>query len=165
METSARHTGVLSRVIFEESSPSGRRQGNGSQRTWSADRIVTAIDGIDAKVKPRVTVGETCHAVGTIGLIRFLLIALVVLTTSNVEAKRAGSAKAEFQRMNHCPATGERRGRCPGYVIDHVQPLCAGGRDRPGNMQWQTSADAKVKDRIEARQCAVYRRQHLRAML
>jgi hypothetical protein len=34
-------------------------------------------------------------------------------------------------------------------VIDHVQALKHGGSDTPGNMQWQTKAAAKVKDRVE----------------
>jgi hypothetical protein len=42
-------------------------------------------------------------------------------------------------------------------VIDHVEPLCAGGRDDPRNMQWQTVAEAKVKDREEVRMCRVRR--------
>ena len=46
---------------------------------------------------------------------------------------------------------------CPGYIIDHVTPLCAGGSDKPTNMQWQTVADAKAKDRIEREQCRVRR--------
>lgn len=73
---------------------------------------------------------------------------------------RSPSTKAEFQRHHPCPATGERRGRCPGFIIDHVQPLCAGGADTPRNMQWQTIADARRKDRGEARECALYRRTH-----
>jgi hypothetical protein len=36
----------------------------------------------------------------------------------------------------------------PGYVVaDHVVPLAYSGRD-PSNMQWQTTADAKAKDRV-----------------
>jgi hypothetical protein len=46
---------------------------------------------------------------------------------------------------------------CPGYVIDHVQPLCAGGPDRRENMQWQAAAEARIKDRWERRIC---RRHH-----
>jgi hypothetical protein len=72
-------------------------------------------------------------------------------------APRAKSARAEFQRAHPCPANGARRGACPGFVVDHVVPLCAGGADAPGNMQWQTVADAKVKDREEARQCRAQR--------
>ncbi len=46
--------------------------------------------------------------------------------------------------------TGYPHGR-PGYVIDHVKPLECGGADSPGNMQWQTKAEAKAKDRTEAK--------------
>jgi hypothetical protein len=34
-------------------------------------------------------------------------------------------------------------------VIDHVKALKRGGLDEPGNMQWQPTAAAKAKDRIE----------------
>jgi len=34
-------------------------------------------------------------------------------------------------------------------VIDHIVPLKRGGPDKPENMQWQTLAEAKAKDRIE----------------
>lgn len=66
---------------------------------------------------------------------------------------RAKAARAEFHRHNPCPATGSTRGACPGYVVDHVTPLCAGGLDHPSNMQWQTVADAKAKDRLERQHC------------
>jgi hypothetical protein len=61
--------------------------------------------------------------------------------------------RAEFRRVHPCPATGKIRGACPGYVVDHRKPLCAGGRDAPDNMQWQTVADAKAKDLAERLQC------------
>ena len=57
-------------------------------------------------------------------------------------------------RLHRCPATSKPRGSCPGYIIDHVIPLCAGGPDSSVNMQWQTVAAAKIKDREERRQCA-----------
>jgi hypothetical protein len=47
-----------------------------------------------------------------------------------------------------------------GHVIDHIKPLCAGGADAVSNLQWQTVADAKVKDVLEKRQCAALRRKH-----
>lgn len=62
---------------------------------------------------------------------------------------RSPRARAEFKRENPCPSTGRPSGGCPGYVIDHVVALKRGGADRPFNMQWQTKADAKEKDRWE----------------
>jgi len=44
--------------------------------------------------------------------------------------------------------TGYSYGR-KSYVVDHVQPLARGGADSPSNMQWQTRADAKAKDKWE----------------
>lgn len=91
---------------------------------------------------------------------RFAAILVVALVAHDADAKipRSSSAKAEFKRLQPCPSTGRPRGACPGYVIDHVVPLCAGGPDEPGNMQWQTVEAAKLKDRDERRQCRAFRR-------
>jgi hypothetical protein len=62
---------------------------------------------------------------------------------------RSTAARRAFQRSNPCPATHKTTGPCPGYVIDHVIALKRGGPDAPSNMQWQTVAEAKAKDRIE----------------
>jgi hypothetical protein len=61
---------------------------------------------------------------------------------------RSSTARRDFQKARPCPATGKTSGSCPGYVIDHVVPLKR-GVDSPGNMQWQTKAAAKAKDKIE----------------
>jgi|CXWL01.1.fsa_nt_gi hypothetical protein len=61
---------------------------------------------------------------------------------------RSASAKAQFKQAHPCPANGQRRGACPGYVIDHVVPLHCGGPDTIDNMQWLTVEDAKRKDRV-----------------
>ncbi len=50
-------------------------------------------------------------------------------------------------------AAGQPRGPCPGYVVDHITPLCAGGPDSPNNMQWQTIEAGKLKDKGERAQC------------
>lgn len=63
--------------------------------------------------------------------------------------KRSVTAKAEFKRLHPCPSTGNPKGACPGYVIDHIQALKRGGKDKPDNMQWQTTAAAKEKDKWE----------------
>ena len=89
---------------------------------------------------------------------RLLLLAALIpaLLAPQVLAKtqRDPSQRAAFMKKHPCPSTGETRGRCPGYVIDHVKPLCAGGRDHPSNMQWQTREEAKIKDQEERRLCS-----------
>jgi hypothetical protein len=62
---------------------------------------------------------------------------------------RSGKAKDEFKKQNPCPSTGKSSGACPGFVIDHRVPLKRGGADSPSNMQWQTTQEAKEKDRWE----------------
>ena len=61
--------------------------------------------------------------------------------------KRNAQARHAFMAR-----TGFPRGR-PGYVIDHIVALACGGIDAPSNMQWQTVANAKAKDKIERLGC------------
>jgi hypothetical protein len=68
---------------------------------------------------------------------------------ANGRIKRNPAARREFQKMHPCPATGRTTGACPGYVVDHIVALKRGGADAPSNMQWQTIAEAKAKDRVE----------------
>ena len=68
--------------------------------------------------------------------------------------ERSTSAKHAFEASQPCPATGRTSGPCKGYVIDHVKPLACGGADAPSNMQWQSEAAAKIKDRTERAGCA-----------
>lgn len=63
-----------------------------------------------------------------------------------------------FRRMHPCPATGRIHGPCPGYVVDHVIPLCLGGADHPSNMQWQRRGESLKKDKLEREACARRRR-------
>jgi hypothetical protein len=73
---------------------------------------------------------------------------------SSLKNVRSASAKRNFQASNPCPATGKTTGSCHGYVIDHRTPLACGGADAPSNMQWQTTAEAKLKDRTERAGCS-----------
>lgn len=82
-----------------------------------------------------------------------LLLAVFTLNAADAAVRRSAAARAEFKRLHPCPATGQSRGACPGWVVDHVQPLCAGGADHPSNMQWQSAATARLKDRSELRHC------------
>lgn len=70
---------------------------------------------------------------------------------SHGRIKRSAAAKDSFKRQHPCPSTGRSTGACPGYVIDHIKPLANGGADDPSNMQWQTKAAAKEKDKWERR--------------
>jgi len=66
---------------------------------------------------------------------------------------RSLEVKHEFQRQHPCPSTGRPTGACPGYVKDHIRALACGGPDSVANMQWQTVAAAKAKDKWERRGC------------
>jgi len=72
-----------------------------------------------------------------------------VARDSHGHIARNPHAKEEFRQSHPCPATGKKYGACPGWVVDHVQALKRGGADAAYNMQWQTVAQAKAKDRIE----------------
>lgn len=91
---------------------------------------------------------------------KIAIIVLLMLSTAAVSAgqQRSFKAKREFARAVPCPSTWRYIPHCPGYVIDHVAPLCAGGADTPANMQWQTREQSLVKDRDERKQCAALRR-------
>jgi hypothetical protein len=89
---------------------------------------------------------------------RLLAPTLIGTVACSYASPRSAAARLEFKHHHPCPSTGERRGACPGWVIDHVTPLCAGGPDEPGNMQWQTVEDARRKDVEERRLCRELRR-------
>lgn len=91
-------------------------------------------------------------------MIRTFISVLIVISTLGVCDARDAAIRKEFVRQNPCPATGEQRGACPGYVVDHIEPLCAGGADSTENMQWQAVDEAKAKDKEEWRQCRELRR-------
>ncbi|WP_198328237.1 HNH endonuclease signature motif containing protein [Methylovulum psychrotolerans] len=82
---------------------------------------------------------------------------ILALAASAVEAKqeRSQAAKDLFKRSHPCPSNGNDHGSCPGYVIDHVEPLACGGKDAPENMQWQTETEGKAKDKWERKGCQV----------
>ncbi len=65
---------------------------------------------------------------------------------------RSQAVKDDFMRQS-----GHPRG-WPGHVVDHVVPLACGGADEPSNMQWQSTEEAKAKDKVERRGCARGRR-------
>jgi hypothetical protein len=83
-----------------------------------------------------------------------LLLALALPVQLTVaKTYRDPAQRAAFMKSHPCPSTGKTKGSCPGWIVDHIKPLCAGGPDHPSNMQWQTTAEAKKKDRLEREQC------------
>src|SRR5690348_16098016 len=85
------------------------------------------------------------------------LIALAIVPDANAATPRSPETPKEFQRLNPCPSTGKNYGGCPGYIRDHIIPLCLNGPDTPANMQWQTVEDSLRKDDEERAAC---RRMH-----
>lgn len=66
---------------------------------------------------------------------------------------RSTTAINDFKRVNPCPVTGAWRGSCPGWEVDHVVALCAGGPDTPKNMQWLTRSDHRKKTKLDVMKC------------
>lgn len=87
-----------------------------------------------------------------IGAAALLALALLPALAGAEPLRRVRTFEA-FQRMSPCPATGSTIGPCPGYVIDYLKPLCAGGADQPANMAWRTVAEAKIRDRVVRAKC------------
>lgn len=86
---------------------------------------------------------------------RLLLLALLFgfAVIAEAETYRDPHQRAAFMKQHPCPSTGKTSGSCPGWVVDHIKPLCAGGADRPSNMQWQTVSASKKKDQEERKMC------------
>lgn len=84
-----------------------------------------------------------------------LAAALIVVPAPALAAQspRLSNAEILFKLANPCPVTEQAQGPCTGYVVDRVIPTACGGEESPSNMQWQTLAQAKEKDRWEKIGC------------
>jgi hypothetical protein len=103
-----------------------------------------------------MTVARTLVPIG-LGILGACLVAWALgqtLESTSTEATRDPQQRALFMKRHPCPANGRTSGACPGYVVGHIKPLCAGGLDRLSNMQWQAVADSKLKDREDRKNCA-----------
>ena len=93
------------------------------------------------------------------------VIATVAAATSVVAAPpskerrtlRTLTPRAEFVQLNPCPANGRAVAACPGYIIEHAIPLCAGGRDTADNLVWRRASDARRREAVEQRYCGCVR--------
>ena len=49
---------------------------------------------------------------------------------------RSSAVIRAFRDIHACPATGLKRGACPGWAIDHTWPLACGGCDSVPNLSY-----------------------------
>ena len=81
------------------------------------------------------------------------LLALALSFAVHARIPRDAAQVRSFRAEHPCPATGLKRGACPGWDVDHVVPLCAGGADHPSNLQWLSKEDHKWKTFVDVREC------------
>lgn len=91
------------------------------------------------------------------------ILAVLLLLSTNIGAApcqvptpRRPETIREFKRL-----TGYPRGR-PGWVVDHIVPLCACGDDAVYNLQWQEKKASLAKDRFERETCAALRKARMK---
>ncbi len=107
------------------------------------------ISGLISTSKMRKVIRST-----SIALIMATFIAVQPINTDARSHVRSAKQRCDFLR-----AAGYRHCRPPpGYVVDHIVPLCAGGADAPSNMQLQTKRAALRKDVGERAQCRALKR-------
>lgn len=137
--------------------------GRGSASRPSPRWMVPA-GALRGKMRRRHFLGCHCKALGTVAMRTPDSSACLALATAVSAALMAPAALAEriardpaqvraFRADHPCPATGRTRGACPGYQVDHPRPLCAGGLDRPENMQWLRTEDHAFKTVVDVREC------------
>jgi hypothetical protein len=129
-------------------------------------RIKTASSLI-AKAQKPTSVGDSLRSILPMLVLGLALLVAVpvaqaepVRRTKDGKIYRSAAQLSVFKMLNPCPATGLTTGACAGYVIDHIWPLrCARTEaerrlfDVPENLQWQTVAAAKLKDKTEGAEC------------
>lgn len=98
-------------------------------------------------------------------MIRLFVLAVLVLGLPAAAQVQRDRAQVRAFRAEHpCPATGLKRGACPGWHVDHIIALCAGGEDHPRNMQWITKEDHRFKTLVDVRECRRIRFQPMGAL-
>ena len=103
---------------------------------------------------------DQVRAVVEVATAHGLPVAAHLEVTSAREAVAAGVRSIEHVFGVLTRETPDSLADLPGYIIDHIVPLCAGGPDAVANMQWQTVAQAKAKDRHEKALCAALHPKH-----
>jgi hypothetical protein len=140
---------VSSAFAYPRSGSGGTHSHSGSSKASSSQKTVhvrsyTRKDGTVVQGYDRSAPGTNGHS--SKASVRSSTTA-PALRDSNGKIKRSAAAKEVFERE-----TGYPHGR-KGLVVDHIVPLACGGADAPSNMQWQTVAEAKAKDKAERIGC------------
>lgn len=86
-----------------------------------------------------------------------IIFAIAAMLAIQAADARSSTVRAQFMKLEPCPSTGQLHGACPGYQIDHVSALCAGGGDEPRNLQWLTVEEHAAKTKLDVRVCAAMR--------
>ena len=79
---------------------------------------------------------------------RVCLILVVSMAVASIMNKANAACRSQAQRKAFLHQNGYIRSK-PGHVVDHICALACGGIDAPSNMQFQTIADSKAKDKWE----------------
>lgn len=87
-------------------------------------------------------------------LLAALLCCFALAPTSEASAERSRAQVKAFLRQQGLTLTP------PGYEVDHIIPLCAGGKDRPENMQLLTKKQHRKKTREDLKLCAKMRKEN-----
>jgi len=93
------------------------------------------------------------HSAHCTGRVLALAALLCIATSAEARPERSAAEVLAFKRHNPCPSTGQRSGACPGWHVDHANPICAGGSDTRDNMQWLTIEEHRMKTRSDVRMC------------
>ena len=86
------------------------------------------------------------------GIIVALMLALFSCAQAESKTYRSRAQVDRFLRQHGFERTP------PGYQVDHIIPLCAGGLDTPENMQLLTIEKHREKTRIDVRWCRLLKK-------
>ena len=89
--------------------------------------------------------------------VALLLMVLAMQALGAERPARSAVVKADFIRLNPCPANGSHRLPCPGFEVDHIRALCDGGDDAIENMQWLAKPSHLQKSKEDWATCRATR--------
>lgn len=89
---------------------------------------------------------------GKLQAIAAILLALATLPADARDGRNFNEVR-KFRMGHPCPVTGQARGKCPGWEVDHIVARRCGGPDKASNMQWLSIEEHRKKSAREAREC------------